>query len=110
MKALTGRPDDVLDEIIDRVEAVDADEDVVEFYVGRTSDLDKRRAEHGADDILALYRTDSDEYALAVEEALITEFIDREKCSNEADHAGGGVSPEYSSYVYVAVWYANEEG
>lgn len=52
MKVLTGRRDDALGEIIDRVEVVDVDNGVVESYAGRTSDLDWRRSERGPDDIV----------------------------------------------------------
>jgi hypothetical protein len=104
MKPLTGWPKDVFPVLVQLVDFIANDRAVKEFYTGRGVDPSERRSYHGSDDIAAIYFTDSVDNAIVVESALIKTFYDHPKCSNDAPHGGGGVTEEYGSYVYVAIW------
>lgn len=108
----TGWPSDRLPHLADIILTLAEHDEVYNFKIGRTNDTTIRKRDYAArydpapTDLLAIYETDSVPHALEVEEELIQLFIDHDKCLNEADHAGGGVSPRYRQYVYVAVWMA----
>jgi len=102
---LTGWPKCVLQELIRYIEYIANRREINEFYIGRGIDLDERRRQHGCDDIIALYETDSIDNAIEVENALINRFYGHPKCSNDAPHGGGGVSEEYKYQVYLAIWF-----
>jgi hypothetical protein len=104
MKPLTGWPKDVFPVLVRLVDFIAKQRAVKEFYTGRGADPSERRSYHGSDDIVAIYFTDSVDNAIVVESALIKTFYDHPKCSNDAPHGGGGVTEEYGSYVYVAIW------
>lgn len=105
MEPLTGWPNDVLRELIDLVSSDVAENPIVtEFYIGRSVNPAGRASDHGSDDIISIYFSDSIDNAIEVEETLIEEFHDHPKCSNHSPHGGGGTAEDYGSYVYVAVW------
>ncbi len=102
---ITGNPSIVLPELAKWISAIVNDNSVKEFYIGRTVDLDKRQSDHGCHKIKPIYKTDSTNNAITIEDDLIKRFYNSLKCSNESDHGGGGTSEEYVNYVYVALWY-----
>ena len=104
---ITGNPGQVLTELAKWISAIINDNSVKEFYIGRTVDLNKRQSDHGCDKIKPIYKTDSTNNAIIVENNLIKKFYVNSKCSNESEHGGGGISEEYVSYVYVAIWYGS---
>jgi hypothetical protein len=108
MTSITGRPKDVKRDVKHKIMDIIEDDDVDEFYIGRTVDLDKTLSRHGADDIFPVYETESVDYAIEMEDRMIDKFYDHEKCNNKQDHGGGGVSDNYRYYVYVAVWYEDD--
>ncbi len=79
MKTLTGWPNDVLGELINYVSLINGRKTVKAFYIGRTVDVDKRRSEHGCDEIIAIYYTDSNDNAIIVEDELINKFYNYKK-------------------------------
>jgi len=103
---LTGRPKQVIFKLKKFIEEIDDDDDVDTYYLGRTNDPEARQSEHGANELVELYQTDSVDNAIEVEEAIIQIFIGHDKCDNEADHGGGGVSDDPPQFVYVALWFA----
>ena len=107
MKPITGLPDDVISDVVDAVEDILDDTYLEKFYIGRTNDLERRRSELGADDIVPLYKTDRPENAMDVEGLLLDIFHEDQRCENESEHEGGGVSPDDVQYVYIAVWLTN---
>lgn len=78
---------------------------VDEFYIGRTTSISAAQSRHACDEIFALYETSSADNAIEVEDSLIQTFLNHPKCSNDADHGGGGWSDQYVHYVYLAIWY-----
>ena len=104
MEPLTGWPKDVLNELIEHVSLINSRKSVKKFYIGRTVDVDNRKSDHSCDEIEAIYSTDSPDNAIVIEDILIKKFYNYNKCINNANHGGGGVSEEYGSYVYVAIW------
>jgi hypothetical protein len=105
MDPLTGWPDEVLPELTRIVSTIANNKNVSKFYIGRGVDLSERKSKHSCDEIIAIYSTDSIDNAIEVEEYLIKTFYSHPKCDNEAPHGGGGVSEEYGSYVYAAIWF-----
>lgn len=105
-RALTGRPNEVLALLASWVHSIAGDRTVAEFYIGRAVDVARRKSDHGAHHILAIYQTDSAEHAMQVEETLIDVFYAHRKNSNDAADARGAVSTEFVNYVYVAVWWS----
>ena len=102
---LKGRPDEVLDDLEQLIlEAIERD-DISQFYIGRSADLDSTQERHGSDEIIPLYQPESVENAIEVEEALLKTFYNHPKCENESEHGDGGIILEFVSYVYVAIWY-----
>jgi hypothetical protein len=101
---LKGWPRDVIPVLMRELAGFIEDDEIEEFYIGRTDDLTSTRSRHGCDDILDLYQTDSVENAMDVEHALINAFHTHRKCSNDAKHSGGGAQDYYINYVYVAIW------
>ncbi len=104
MEPLTGYPKNVLPRLAQIVYSIVNDMSVSQFYIGRAVDPYKRMIEHGSDNIIPIYYTESIDHAIDIEDALINRFYNHPKCDNDAPHGGGGVSEEYGSYVYVAVW------
>ena len=104
---LTGTPNRVIKQIYDYVDSVSNDNDVCEFYVGRTTDLSATRRRHGCEEIIPIYESSSTDNAAIVEDTLIKSFYAHQKCSNTSTHCGGNCSPEYVSYVYLALWFEN---
>ncbi|MGB6648158.1 MAG: hypothetical protein WBG01_06435 [Bacteroidota bacterium] len=102
---LKGRPDEVLEDLEQIVlEAIERDE-IVLFYIGRSVDLDATQENHGSDEIIPLYETESADNAIEVEDSLLKAFYNHPKCENESAHGEGGISLEAVSYVYAAIWY-----
>lgn len=102
---LKGRPDEVLDDLEQiLLEAIERDE-IVLFYIGRSADLDATQENHGSDEIIPLYEAESADNAIEVEDSLLRTFYNHPKCENEREHGDGGISLEFVSYVYVAIWY-----
>lgn len=93
--------------LIDLLPSIIEHKNVVQFYLGRSNDLTQTKSRHGAEDIFALYETDSLFNAQEVEQSLIDEFGYHRKCNNENLHSGGGTSEEFVNYVYIALWYKN---
>lgn len=106
---LTGWPLNVVDAAAERVRQYADDESVEAFYIGRGVDLAGRKDDHEAEHIIPLYKTDSPDNAMDVEEMLIKTFIDDPKNENDAADARGGVSDDYVNYVYVALWFGELE-
>lgn len=104
-KPLTGRPEKILPKLAQLVSNLIQDSQVESFYIGRTDNPVGRCSAHGADLLVPIYRTDSPDYALQVEDTVIKIFLEHPKCENDAPHSGGSVSTEFSDYVYVALWY-----
>jgi hypothetical protein len=109
METLTGWPPHVLNALEEWVKEIADDDDTLEFYIGRAVDPDERQSQHGSDDIILIYETDSPDNAIIVEEALIQTYISHPKCSNDADDARGNVSDQWRNFVYVAVWYTGDD-
>lgn len=102
---LKGRPDEVLDSLEQIIlEAIERD-DIAQFYIGRSVDLDASQEHHGSDEIIPLYEPESAGNAIEVEDALLRTFYNHPKCENESEHGDGGISPEFVSCVYLAIWY-----
>ena len=100
-----GRPDEVLDDLEQIIlEAIERDE-IVLFYIGRSADLDATQENHGSDEIIPLYETESADNAIEVEDSLLKTFYKHPKCENEGEQGDGGTSLEFVSYVYIAIWY-----
>ncbi len=102
---LTGRPDEVIDDLEQIIlEAIEQD-DIVLFYIGRSVDLDATQEHHGSDEIISLYKPESADDAVEVEDSLLKTFYNHPKCENESEHGDRGISPEFVSCVYLAIWY-----
>ena len=102
---LKGRPDEVIDDLEQVIlEAIERDE-IVQFYIGRSVDLDTTQGRHGSDQIIPLYQSESADDAIEVEDSLLKTFYNHPKCENESEHVDGGILLENVSYVYIAVWY-----
>ena len=102
---LKGRPDDVLDDLEQIIlEAIERDE-IVQFYIGRSVDLDATQEHHGSDEIIPLYEPESADDAIEVEDSLLKTFYNHPKCENESEHGDRAISPEFVSCVYLAIWY-----
>ena len=102
---LKGRPDEVLDDLEQIIlEAIERDE-IVQFYIGRSVDLDATQEHHGSDEIIPLYKPESADNAIEVEDSLLKTFYNHPKCENESEHGDGGTSLEFVSCVYLAIWY-----
>lgn len=102
---LTGRPDEVLDDLEQIIlEAIERDE-ISQFYIGRSADLHATQERHGSDEVIPLYETESADNASEVEDSLLRTFYNHPKCENESDHGDGGTFQELASNVYVAIWY-----
>lgn len=104
LEPLTGWPTEVLPELEDLVQEIAADDNVTEFYIGRSNDPEAQKSRHGSDDIIPIYQSDSPDNAMDIERSLIKTFHRHKKCSNKAADERGAVSPEDIQYVYVAVW------
>jgi len=106
-RPLTGTPNRVIEQIFEYVNLVSNHSNVSEFYVGRTTDLSATQRRHRCDEIIPIYETSSTDNAAIVEDALIKSFYTHYKCNNTSTHCGGNCSPNYYSYVYVALWFTN---
>ena len=73
-KSETGWPHNVIPKLIGVVDSEISRKYVKGFYIGRTTDPKRRYDEHGCDMMVLLYKTDSDENAVTVEEDLIKRF------------------------------------
>ena len=102
---LRGLPRDVVEDLAEYIsEVVDA-EKVDQFYIGRTTDIPSTINRHDPEDMIKLYETESTDNAIEVEDTLIKAFYNHPKCDNDNPHGGGGVSIEFVSNVYLALWY-----
>jgi hypothetical protein len=107
---LRGWPRQVLAQLESLVDGAARHDGVYNFKIGRTNDITVRECAYGREyrpgpsRLVAIYETGSVDHALMVEGELIAAFMAHPKCLNEADHAGGNVSPDYVQYVYVALW------
>jgi len=102
---LKGRPDEVLDDLEQIILEAIEKEEIAQFYIGRSVDLDASQEHHGSDEIIPLYESESAENAIEVEDLLLTTFFNHPKCENESEHGDGGISPEFVNRVYLAIWY-----
>ncbi len=100
-RSITGWHQDVLEELFETVQDEISRGYVEGFYIGRTTDLERRCSEHGCDLMILLYQTESDDHAIQVEDCLIKQSSPHEKCWNEAEGGGGGISQEESGGVYI---------
>jgi hypothetical protein len=95
----------VFDAVCDSVDNVIEDEDVEEFYIGRTVDPVGTKSRHDADELYLVYETTSLDSAMDMEHALIKVFIDHPKCNNDEGSCAGGMPETFDfCYAYVAVW------
>jgi hypothetical protein len=102
---LKGSPDEVLEDLEQMIlEAIERDE-ISQFYIGRSVDLDATQERHGSDEIIPLYESESAGNAIQVEDSLLNTFYNHPKCENESEHGDGIIFLESVSYVYAAVWY-----
>lgn len=101
---ITGWPNDAIPKLKQRVRYIASKDEVAEFYIGRTNNLEAASSRHGCDKIIPIYKSTSVDNILEVEYELIKTFIHHPKCSNDANHSGGGTSEGYINYVYVAMW------
>jgi hypothetical protein len=102
---LKGSPDEVLDDLEQIIlEAIERDE-ISQFYIGRSVDLDTTQERHGSDEIIPLYESESADNAIEVEDSLLKTFYNHPKCENESGHGDGGIFLGNVSYVYAAIWY-----
>jgi hypothetical protein len=102
---LKGRPDEVIDDLEQIIlEAIERDE-IALFYIGCSLDLAATQEHHGADEIITLYQPESADDAIEVEDSLLKTFYNHPKCEDESDHGDRGISREFVSCVYLAIWY-----
>ena len=102
---LKGSPVEVLDDLEQIIlEAIERD-DISQFYIGRSADLNAAQELHGSDEIIPLYQPESADDAIEVEESLLKTFYNHPKCENESEHGDAGIVLEFVSYVYAAIWY-----
>ena len=102
---LKGSPDEVLDDLEQIIsEAIERDE-ISQFYIGCSVDLDATQERHGSDEIIPLYEAESADNAIEVEDSLLKTFYNHPKCENESEHGDGSITQEFVSYVYLAIWY-----
>ena len=102
---LKGRPDEVIDDLEQIIlEAIEQDE-IVQFYIGRSVDLEPAQEHLGSDEIISLYEPESADDAIEVEDSLLKTFYNHPKCENESEHGDRGISLEFMNYVYLAIWY-----
>ena len=102
---LRGSPDEVLDDLEQTIlEAIERDE-ISQFYIGCSVDLDATQELHGSDEIIPLYESERADNATAVVESLLKTFYNHPKCENESEHGDGSMLIENVSYVYAAIWY-----
>jgi hypothetical protein len=102
---LKGTPDEVLDDLEQIIlESIERDE-ISQFYIGRSVDLAGTQERHGSDEIISLYEPETADHAAEVEDSLLKTFFNHPKCENESEHGDGGISPEFVSCVYLAIWY-----
>ena len=102
---LKGRPDEILEDLEQIIlEAIERDE-ISQFYIGRSVDLDATQERHGSDEIVPLYEPESADNAIDVEDSLLKTFYNHPKCENESEHGDAAISKEFVSYVYLAIWY-----
>lgn len=102
---VSGWPSDVIPALRGKVRQLVNHVGVIEFYIGRTTNLAASKSRHGCERIIPIYKTASADNAIQVEGILIASFFNHPNCSNDAPHSGGGVADGYTNYVYVAVWY-----
>lgn len=102
---IKGWPVNILGTLVDAVSYIVYLPKVTRFYIGRTNDIQATRRRHDCDYILLLYKTESADNAIVVEDFLIVSFYNHPKCLNDADHGGGNVSDYYTNYVYIALWF-----
>jgi hypothetical protein len=101
---LKGKPDEVLDDLEQVIlEAIEQDE-ISQFYIGRSIDLEATQERHGSDEIIPLYESESADDAVEVEDSLLKTFYNHPKCENENDHDDGSIFLEFVIYVYAAIW------
>lgn len=108
MKPFTGLPDNVIADVIEAVQDVIEDRYVNKFSIGRTGNVNNRRSELGADDVVPVYRTSDSDSAAYVEEALIDVFRANPGYSIEVDNGSRGGPSEGAQHVYIAVWLTDE--
>ncbi|MDD5531030.1 MAG: hypothetical protein PHX21_13515 [bacterium] len=109
MDILSGCPEDVLDSLIGFIDVIACNKSTSCFYIGRTNNLEAIKNRHGCDYIISIYKTNSLEHSLKIEDALIKAFHNHPKNNNDADHSGSSIPRKYPLYVYLAVWYKKEE-
>jgi hypothetical protein len=102
---LKGTPDEVLDNLEQIIlEAIEREE-ISQFYIGLSVDVDATQERHGSDEIIPLYEPESSEDATEVEDSLLKTFYNHPKCENESERGVPAVSLEFVSCVYLAIWY-----
>ena len=98
-KSETGWPQDVIPKLFGVVNSEISRKYVKGFYIGRTTDPKRRYDEHGCNMMVLLYKTDSDENAMTIEENLIKRFTSHDKCRNEAESGSGRIPQKESGEV-----------
>ena len=104
MNPIIGMPDDVISDVVDAVDDIVDDSYVEKFCFCTTDDYEKRAPGLGADDVVPVYKTESVNHAMDVEESLLDVFRDDPRCKNGDECGGGGASVDGVQYVCVAVW------
>jgi hypothetical protein len=99
-----GSPNQVIKSLEQLVLETINQDNVIEFYLGRTNNLPATQLRHGCNSIHELYETESLSRILEVEDFLIKTFKNHPKCSNKNAHSGGNISPDYFQYFYIALW------
>jgi hypothetical protein len=89
---LSGWPKDVEPDLIKMISEGIKDKEIKEFYIGRTNNLNQRKSKHSCDNIVAIYQTEGSENAMVVEQDLLNEFYEHEKCNNDSPNCGGGTA------------------
>ena len=102
---LKGRPDEVLDDLEQFIlEAIEREE-ISQFYIGRSVDLDTTQERHGSDEIIPLYEPENPDNAIELEESLLKTFYKHPKCENESEDDDADIPAEVATCVYLAIWY-----
>lgn len=71
---LTGWPKDVICPLVNIIASFVNQREIRLFYIGRSNNITETKSRHGYDNIVVLYRTDSADNAIAVEDILIKKF------------------------------------
>lgn len=104
MKTITGLPDEVISDVVEAAEDIVEDRYMKKFSIGRTSNIESKRSELGADDVVPVYTTENSDNAIDVEETLIDIFHLDPSYAVEVDNGSSSGLSEGIQFVYIAVW------